>query len=55
MYLYVYTKEIGYGQFPFAKMNGFDVKNIGSQIIGGNPIINIRSIKIPAPCVGIFS
>ncbi|EOO12681.1 MULTISPECIES: DUF4879 domain-containing protein [Bacillus] len=38
-YLYVYTKEIGYGQFPFAKMNGFDVKSIGSQIIGGNPIV----------------
>ncbi|MCR6850505.1 YolA family protein [Bacillus sp. IBL03825] len=38
-YLYVYTREIGYGQFPFAKMDGFDVKSVGSQIIGGNPIV----------------
>lgn len=30
---------MGYGQNPFAKMNGFNVKSIGSTIIGGKPIV----------------
>lgn len=38
-YLYIYTKEIGYGQNPNAKMNGSAVKSIGSTVIGGNPIV----------------
>ncbi|PFJ17182.1 DUF4879 domain-containing protein [Bacillus cereus] len=38
-YLYITTKEIGYGQNPFAKMNGSNVKSIESTIIGGNPIV----------------
>ncbi|UYX52454.1 YolA family protein [Bacillus thuringiensis] len=38
-HLYITTKEIGYGQNPFAKMNGSAVKSIGSTIIGGNPIV----------------
>ncbi|CAH2465981.1 hypothetical protein IIQ_05214 [Bacillus cereus VD118] len=38
-YVYIYTKEIGYGQNPFAKMNGSAVKSIGSTVIGGKPIV----------------
>ena len=38
-YLYITTKEMGYGQNPFAKMNGSNVKSIGSTIIGGRPIV----------------
>jgi len=38
-YLYITTKEMGYGQNPFTKMNGSNVKSIGSTIIGGKPIV----------------
>lgn len=38
-YLYITTKEMGYGQNPFAKMNGSNVKSIDSTIIGGRPIV----------------
>lgn len=30
---------MGYGQNPFAKMNGSNVKSIDSTIIGGRPIV----------------
>lgn len=30
---------MGYGQNPFVKMNGFNVKSIGSTIIGRKPIV----------------
>ncbi|AKR35624.1 Hypothetical protein NF53_2546 [Bacillus thuringiensis serovar indiana] len=38
-YLYITTKEMGYGQNPFVKMNGSNVKSIDSTIIGGRPIV----------------
>ncbi|MEH7592246.1 DUF4879 domain-containing protein, partial [Bacillus toyonensis] len=38
-YLYITTKEMGYGQNPFAKMNGSNVKSIYSTIIGRRPIV----------------
>ncbi len=35
-YLYITTKEMGYGQNPFAKMNASNVKSISSTIIREN-------------------
>ncbi|MEW9575710.1 DUF4879 domain-containing protein [Bacillus toyonensis] len=35
-YLYIYTREMGYGHLPFAKMNGEKAKEVSSTMIDVN-------------------
>ncbi|WP_080685553.1 DUF4879 domain-containing protein [Bacillus thuringiensis] len=35
-YLYIYTREMGYGHLPFAKMNGKKAKEVSSTMIDVN-------------------